>query len=255
MTLLSRRLGALKKARLSKVDAPTVRELIADAGGGGGGGPVAWVDVTGKPSTFPPDPHTHPAADISDSTAAGRSMITAATAAAQRTLLSVETTAQLDARDTNNRARANHTGTQDASTITGSKLASFISDFASAVAALITGKQDALVSGTSIKTVNGNSLLGSGNVAISGGAGLAGTATVTPPLASNEWRETITATGVTPSSKVALSIGAHADTDENDPEFLDIGAISGIPGTDAITVILNFMIPAGGPIKLNWSAA
>lgn len=32
-------------------------------------------------------------------------------------------------------------------------------------------KQNTLISGTNIKTVNGNSLLGSGNVAISGGGG------------------------------------------------------------------------------------
>jgi hypothetical protein len=63
--------------------------------------------------------HTHPASQISDSTAAGRTLLTAADAAAQRTALSVETTAQLNARDTANRDRANHTGTQAAATITG----------------------------------------------------------------------------------------------------------------------------------------
>lgn len=57
-------------------------------------------------------------------------------------------------------ARANHTGSQ---------LAATISDFAAAVAGLITGKQDTLVSTANIKTVNGNSLLGSGNLVISGG--------------------------------------------------------------------------------------
>jgi hypothetical protein len=31
---------------------------------------------------------------------------------------------------------------------------------------LITGKQDTLVSGTNIKTINGNSILGSGDVAV-----------------------------------------------------------------------------------------
>jgi hypothetical protein len=36
------------------------------------------------------------------------------------------------------------------------------------------GKQDALVSGSNIKTVNGNSLLGSGNLTITGGSGLVG---------------------------------------------------------------------------------
>jgi hypothetical protein len=79
----------------------------------------AYSDLTGIPSTFPPSAHTHPAADISDSTAAGRSLLTAADAAAQRSLLSVETTTQLNTRDTNNRNRANHTGTQSAATITG----------------------------------------------------------------------------------------------------------------------------------------
>lgn len=35
----------------------------------------------------------------------------------------------------------------------------------------VSGKQDALVSGTNIKTVNGQSLLGSGNIFIEGGSG------------------------------------------------------------------------------------
>jgi hypothetical protein len=30
----------------------------------GGGGPVAWVDITGKPSQFPPDTHTHGISDV-----------------------------------------------------------------------------------------------------------------------------------------------------------------------------------------------
>jgi hypothetical protein len=39
-----------------------------------------------------------------------------------------------------------------------------------AVASAISGKQDTLVSGTSIKTINNESILGSGNITISGGA-------------------------------------------------------------------------------------
>lgn len=35
----------------------------------------------------------------------------------------------------------------------------------------ISGKQDALVSGTNIKTINNESILGSGNITISGGSG------------------------------------------------------------------------------------
>jgi hypothetical protein len=54
-----------------------------------GGGAVAWNDVTGKPATFSPSAHTHPASEISDSTTAGRTILTAADAAAQRTALSL----------------------------------------------------------------------------------------------------------------------------------------------------------------------
>lgn len=109
-----------------------------------------------------------------------------------------ETTTQLNSRDTANRNRANHTGTQ---------LASTISDFASTVLATVltglsvatssviaatdtvlvalgklqaqittlgTGKQDTLVSGTNIKTVNTQSILGSGNITIGGSAAWGG---------------------------------------------------------------------------------
>lgn len=86
-----------------------------------------------------------------------------------------------------------------------------------------------------------------------GSSPLAGTATVTPTLNSSEWRETVAAVGVTGASRIVPVLGAFADTDENDPEFLDIGAISAIPGTDAITFVLNFLTPTSGPIKLNWS--
>lgn len=71
------------------------------------------------------------ALQISNDTILGRlsgggSNIAALTASDVRTLTETETTTQLNTRDTNNRARANHTGTQ---------LATTISDFASAVAA------------------------------------------------------------------------------------------------------------------------
>jgi len=77
--------------------------LINASGVGGGGGDmlkvtydinnngivdgvdsVAWASITNKPSTFAPSAHTHPVADLSDSTAAGRALITAADAVAQR---------------------------------------------------------------------------------------------------------------------------------------------------------------------------
>lgn len=39
---------------------------------------------------------------------------------------------------------------------------------------LISGKQDVLVSGTNIKTINGESLLGSGNIVVGGGGSYSG---------------------------------------------------------------------------------
>lgn len=46
-----------------------------------------WDSIEDKPSTFPPEAHTHPAADISDSTETGRAVMTAADAAALLALL------------------------------------------------------------------------------------------------------------------------------------------------------------------------
>ena len=50
-------------------------------------------------------------------------------------------------------------------------LVSRISEVITAIGIAITGKQDNLVSGTNIKTINSQSLLGSGNIVISGGGG------------------------------------------------------------------------------------
>ncbi len=60
--------------------------------------------------------------------------------------------------DADLRDRATHTGSQAISTITG-------------LSAAIAAKQDTLVSGSNLKTVNGQSLLGAGNLVISGGGG------------------------------------------------------------------------------------
>lgn len=58
-----------------------------------------WADITGKPSTFTPATHTHTSADLTDSTAIGDALITAADAAAARTALSVYGTADEIAAD------------------------------------------------------------------------------------------------------------------------------------------------------------
>lgn len=82
--------------------------------------------------------HTHPASQISDSTTAGRALLTAADAAAQRALLNVANGATANATDVQLRDRATHTGTQAASTI---------SDFAATVRAQV---EAALLAGANI---------------------------------------------------------------------------------------------------------
>lgn len=64
--------------------------MFEGTGGGGGGGTVDWADITNKPATFPPAPHTHPSTQISDSTAAGRALLTAADVIEQRTILGIQ---------------------------------------------------------------------------------------------------------------------------------------------------------------------
>lgn len=81
-----------------------------------------------------------------------------------------------------------------------------------------------------------------------------GTATVTVPANSLSHTETVAATGVTASNVAMICVAPHLDSDENDAELLDIGAISAAPGTDTLTIDLAFLTPTQGPIKLNWSA-
>ena len=82
-----------------------------------------------------------------------------------------------------------------------------------------------------------------------------GLATVTVPNNSLSHSQTVTATGVTGSSRVFLSIAPHDDADENDAELLDVAAMSAAPGTDQITVEMAFLTKTAGAIKINWMAA
>jgi len=89
----------------------------------------------------------------------------------------------------------------------------------------------------------------------SGSSSLGGAAMLTLPTARLEHEETITAAGVTPSSRVLIALQAGADADENTADMLDLITIAGIPGTDQITVQAQFLGPTRGPILINWSAA
>lgn len=68
-----------------------VTALEAGGGGGGGGGSTAWVEITGKPSTFSPSPHTHPRSEISDASPLGRSTLAATDPQTYRALIGAGT--------------------------------------------------------------------------------------------------------------------------------------------------------------------
>jgi hypothetical protein len=99
---------------ITYTDSPAIVEITQDSpiyveinqgSVSGGGGSSDWADITNKPSTFAPAPHSHAISDV--------------------------------------------TGLQTS----------------------LNGKQETLVSATNIKTINGTSLLGSGDITISGGGG------------------------------------------------------------------------------------
>lgn len=98
-------------------------------GGGGGGGSVAWSDVTGKPSTFPPSAHTQAissitglqtALDDKQPVAAVLTNTTASFTTAQESKLAgIATGATANSTDAQLRDRSTHTGTQAISTVSG----------------------------------------------------------------------------------------------------------------------------------------
>ena len=108
-----------------------------------------WSNVQSKPSSFPPSAHTHTVADIS---ATGTPSAT--------TYLRGDGT------------WATPAGGGGSTDTTGFGLATrkMLIDTAAALRTAINTKQATLVSGTNIKTVNGTSLLGSGDISISGGS-------------------------------------------------------------------------------------
>lgn len=75
------------------------------------GGSASWDDVTGKPATFPPATHTHTAAQVSDATTVGRSVLTATDAAAARTAIGAGTSSLAIGTTASTAAAGTHTHT------------------------------------------------------------------------------------------------------------------------------------------------
>jgi hypothetical protein len=83
---------------------------------------------------------------------------------------------------------------------------------------------------------------------------LSGTGTITVPHMSFEHEQTITATGVLPTSIVQAWLAHGTDADENSPDMLDLITLSARPGTDQITLSATFSTHTSGPVLINWSA-
>jgi hypothetical protein len=94
-----------------------------------------------------------------------------------------------------------------------------------------------------IDSVSGSS--GGGSTVVSG------MVTVTVPAGSTSHVETLALVGMTALLRPVASIAAHLDTDENDPELLNVVALAVTPGADVVTVELAFGEPTSGPIKIN----
>ena len=109
---------------------------------------VPWSGVTGKPASFPPDAHTHAqyvdSADPRLSDARPASDVSAWAKAATKPSYTKTDVGLGDVDNTSDANKPVSTATQTA----------------------LNAKQTTLVSGTNIKTINGSSLLGSGNLKI-----------------------------------------------------------------------------------------
>ena len=127
--------GELNVIEWSSADGVNV-EVCLKGGVGTGSGPVAWADITGKPSSFAPAPHSHPISDVTN------------------------LQSSLDGK-----AATSHTHTK--AQITDFTHTHAISDTTGLQAAL-DAKQATLVSGINFRSVNGTSLLGSGDLSITG---------------------------------------------------------------------------------------
>lgn len=119
-------------------------------------------------------------------------------------------------------------------------------------------KQAALVSGTNIKTINGNSILGSGNLVISGGGGSVGTATIdfgSSPVAEKSF--TITDAGISTSSYINVYVMGDTTADNDLDAHLHAGAswkMVPVPGTGSFTLYITSLIDmCWGTFKIRYS--
>jgi hypothetical protein len=125
---------------------------------------ASWGDLSGKPLVFPPDTHSHAIDDVTGLTSA----------------LSGK------AATTHSHATADVTGLDFALAGKANTVHTHIIDDVSGLTAGLAGKQASLVSGTNIKTLNGTTLLGSGDLVVATDwASVSGKPTTFPPSSHN----------------------------------------------------------------------
>jgi hypothetical protein len=125
-----------------------------------------------------------------------------------------------------------------------------------ALTSLLSGKQDTLVSGTNIKTINGSSVLGSGNLVISGSGG--GITAVTLNVATPEIESVVTVVdaAITATDKINVSWGNCFQSDENHPGMgeVEFNAVAGT-GNFFVTLYSTDNSMLFGAYKINYSVA
>lgn len=129
---------------------------------------VPWSGVTGKPASFPPDAHTHAqyvdSADPRLSDARPASDVSAWAKAATKPSYTKTEVGLGNVDNTSDANKPVSTATQTA----------------------LNAKQDTLVSGTNIKTINGSSLLGSGNLEVISALPIVEVSTTTQAMQANK---------------------------------------------------------------------
>lgn len=184
--------------------------------GGGGGGSSAWGSITGNLSD---QVDLQSALNNRQPLASVLTNTTAAYTASQETKLSgVAVGATANSSDSFLLDRANHTGVQVISTVTGLQSA-------------IDSKQDNLVSGTNIKTVNGVSVLGSGDLVV-GSSVVINEATLDFGTGSYNASVSVPDVSVTSSTRVVASLtgiqGRDADELEMSPIILGVAVVPSV---------------------------
>jgi hypothetical protein len=168
---------------------------------------TTWTALTGKPLVFPPDVHSHVIEDVSG-------LATALTGKAATT---------------HSHITSDVTGLDFALASKADTVHTHIIDDVSGLTAGLAGKQASLVSGTNIKTLNGVSILGSGDLVVATDwASISGKPTTfTPSTHTHEISDVLSLEGTLSGKQATLLSGFNIKT-INGESILGAGDMPGI---------------------------